>query len=158
MARPTTYSLEVAERICEAFAQSDKGLRKTLEVDPTLPEYGCVMEWRSRHAQFSEMFARAKQQQLENMAEDIVDLSDREDLEPNDKRIRVETRKWLLSKLMSRTYGDKLDVTSDGKALAVPSHQIDARVQSIIMQARERKREGIGLIEGLDEEAQRLLE
>ncbi|MDQ3023905.1 MAG: hypothetical protein M3R04_05925 [bacterium] len=73
------------------------------------------------------------------MAEDIVDLSNDETLDPNDKRIRIDTRKWLLSKLIPRTYGDKLDVTSDGQALAVPSHQVDARIQSIIMQAQLRK-------------------
>ncbi len=65
------------------------------------------------------------------------------------------TRRWYLSKLRHKTFGDKLDVTSGGEALAAPSHQIDARVQSIIMQAQARKR---AVVDGLDDEAQGLLE
>ena len=83
------------------------------------------------------------------MAEDIIDISNDETLDPNDKRIRIDTRKWLLSKLLPKTYGDKLDVTSGGEALAVPSHQVDARIQSIVMQAQQRAL--------LEDEAQRLL-
>lgn len=89
------------------------------------------------------------------MADDIIDISRDESLDPGDKRIQVDTLKWILSKLIPKTYGDKLDVTSDGAALAAPAHQIDARVQSIIMQAQQRKLKGQGT---LTDEAMALLE
>jgi hypothetical protein len=148
----------MAERICLAVAASDKGLRGTLEADPELPAFGTVQQWLSKHSSFKETYADAKRLQIEAMAEDIVDLANDETLDPNDKRIRIDTRKWLLSKLMHKTYGDKLDVTSGGEALAAPAHSIDARVQSIIMQAHARKRSGAGLIEALPDEAKSLLE
>ena len=50
----------------------------------------------------------------------------------------MDTRKWLLSKLKADVYGDRLDLTSKGAPLAAPSHQVDARVQSIVMQAAMR--------------------
>ena len=157
LGRPTLYSEEMGKRICEAIACSDRGLRKTLEMDPELPIYGTVLGWLNKYASFYEAYARAKQQQLESMAEDIVDISNDDALDANDKRIRIDTRKWLLSKLIPKTYGDKIDVTSDGKALAVPTHSIDARVQSIIMQAYQRK-QGVELLGELGEEAKSLLE
>jgi hypothetical protein len=137
--RPTTYSEELGRQICDAIAASQDGLRKTLEANPELPAFGTVQHWVRNNAQFSGMFAQAKRQQIEAMAEDIVDISRDDSLEPNDKRIRVDTLKWLLSKLIPKTYGDKIDVTSGGEALATPSHLIDARVQSIIMQAQQRR-------------------
>lgn len=157
LGRPTTYTPEMAEKICEAVRQSECGLRKTLEKHPELPIYGTVLTWLSKHASFYELYARAKQQQLESMAEDIVDISNDDQLDANDKRIRIDTRKWLLSKLIPKVYGDKIDVTSDGKALAPPSHSIDARVQSIIMQAYHRK-QGLDLLGQLPPEAQSMLE
>jgi hypothetical protein len=32
-------------------------------------------------------------------------------------RLRVDARKWIASKLKPKKYGDKMDVTSDGKAI-----------------------------------------
>lgn len=137
--RPELYSEELGKRICELVAASKYGLRKTLEDHEDLPSMRTVLRWQQNNAHFSQMYAQAKRQQLESMAEDIVDISMDDTLDPNDKRIRIDTRKWLLSKLMHKTYGDKLDVTSDGQALSTPTHLIDARVQSIIMGARARR-------------------
>ena len=156
--RPTSYTPQMAQRICKAVAASTGGLRATLDSDPELPAFGCVQEWLYSHADFASGYAHAKIQQLQAMAEDIVDLSNDESLEPNDKRIRIDTRKWLLSKLIPKTYGDKLDLTSGGEAMAAPSHQIDARIQSIIMQAQKRKAGGTVLIEALSDEARSLLD
>jgi hypothetical protein len=86
------------------------------------------------------IFAQAKEQQLHNMAEDIVDIAHDETIEPNARRLMVDTRKWLLSKLMHKTYGDKLDVTSGGETLNTGNAMlVDQRVQSIIMQAQARR-------------------
>ena len=32
-------------------------------------------------------------------------------------RLQADTIKWIMSKLLPKTYGDKLDLTTDGKAL-----------------------------------------
>lgn len=156
--RPPGYSNELADRICEAVANSQSGLRKTLESDPEFPALASVRDWLKKHAYFSQAFAHAKRQQLEAMAEDIVDHAMDERLDPNERRLIVDTKKWLLSKLLPKTYGDKLDLTSSGEALAVPSHQIDARIQSIIMQAQMRQRGQLADLSRLPQEAQSLLE
>lgn len=154
--RPTGYNTEIARLICEAVKASQTGLRRTLEDDPALPELRTVQRWLEIYPDFAHDYSRAKADHLKAMSEDIIDISDDESIDPADKRIRIETRRWLLSKLIPKTYGDKLDLTSGGEAIATPSHQIDARVQSIIMQAQARKANGVEL--DLPAEALRLLE
>jgi uncharacterized protein (DUF2147 family) len=35
----------------------------------------------------------------------------------NRSKLRVDTRKWYLSKVLPKKFGEKFDVTSDGKAI-----------------------------------------
>lgn len=135
------YSAEVASRICYAVAVSTIGLRRLCVARPDLPPWQTIMGWLCRYSEFQEQYARAKQLQAELMAEEILELADDPNTESGQvqrSKLQVETRKWLMSKLLPRKYGDRIDVTSNGEPLPVPSHQIDARVQSIIMQATER--------------------
>lgn len=63
-------------------------------------------------------YARAKLAGLERMADEILEISDaREDDEAVQRaRLRVDSRKWLLSKLAPRKYGEKLNVSgADGE-------------------------------------------
>jgi hypothetical protein len=56
-------------------------------------------------------------------AEEVLTIADNTTLDPQDRRIRVDTRKWLLSKILPRVYGDKLTVGGDPKA---PIHHVVA--------------------------------
>lgn len=87
---------------------------------------------------FSEQYARARATQAELMFEDILDIADdssadtmvakiggKEQIVENREfttrsRLRVDTRKWYLSKVLPKKFGEKLDLTSDGKALPTP--------------------------------------
>jgi hypothetical protein len=40
-------------------------------------------------------------------------IADDPRLEPNDRRVRLDTRKWLMSKLHPARYGDKVQVAGD---------------------------------------------
>lgn len=157
MGRHSTYTPELGKRICEALSGHKSGLRSLCDDNPDFPEPATIIQWRSRFPDFAEGYAQAREAQLVMMAEDIVDLSDDDTLDPQDKRLRVDTRKWLLSKLVHTVYGDKLDVTSGGEAISTPPHMIDARVQSIIMQARARKH-GTEPLPQLDDNALKLLD
>lgn len=85
-------------------------------------------------------------------ADSVVPIADDDTLKPEDRKVRIDARKWAASKFNPSAYGDKLDVTSKGEALAAPSHMVDARVQSIVMQAAMR------MAGALTDEAQGLLE
>lgn len=54
-------------------------------------------------------------------------------------KVRIDTRKFVMSKLAADTFGDKIDVTSGGEKLqALNSVTIDARVQSIMLLGEQR--------------------
>ncbi len=47
-----------------------------------------------------------------------VDIPNNEVLQRS--KLRVDTRKFLMAKMKPKKYGEKLDVTSDGKVLPTP--------------------------------------
>jgi hypothetical protein len=62
----------------------------------------------------SKMYARAREDRADLMADEILLISDAKDTDVNRDRLRVDTRKWLLSKLQPKKYGDKLDIEHTG--------------------------------------------
>ena len=75
--------------------------------------------WVSQDAQLADNYARAREMGWDKVAEDIIDISDDTLGDPQRDRLRVDARKWLLSKMLPKKYGDKLDVTSDGEKMPV---------------------------------------
>ncbi len=44
---------------------------------------------------------------MDALAEDILEIADEEDADVNRARLRVDTRKWLMSKIAPKRFGDK---------------------------------------------------
>jgi len=120
--------------ICELIANGDKGLHTLHHNDPdNVPEPATIYNWMDENEEFLKLYARARERQAEFLANQIVDISDdkSEDIIITDdgkklfngefaarSRLRVDARKWLASKLAPKKYGDKVDVTSGGEAVA----------------------------------------
>lgn len=73
------------------------------------------------HEEFRQGYARARELQAMRWAEEVLSIADDGTLYPQDRRIRVDTRKWLLSKMLPRIYGGKVNVAGDPKA---PLHHV----------------------------------
>jgi len=131
--RPTTYSQELATAICVELAMG-KSMRTVCSIEG-MPAISSVFKWLREHEEFSEQYARAKEEAVDAMIEDMIDIADDgtndymtitkgnntynvENREvTNRSRLRVDTRKWIVSKLKPKKYGDKLDVTSKDKEI-----------------------------------------
>jgi hypothetical protein len=129
--RPSLYSLELAARICERIS-SGESLRQVCR-DETMPCTATVMKWAREIPEFSEHYAKARDALLEHWAEEITEIADdgsndwMNNADPenpgyklngehiNRSRLRVDTRKWLLSKLAARKYGDRIAAELTGK-------------------------------------------
>ncbi len=59
-------------------------------------------------------YARARERQADFGADEIREIADNQSLDPNSRRVMVDARKWIASKLMPRVYGDRLDVKHTG--------------------------------------------
>ena len=66
----------------------------------------------------------ARTLQVESFGDQIIEIGNREDLDPQDKRVRCDNLKWLMSKLLPKRYGDKLLVAGDAEN---PLHVLHAQ-------------------------------
>lgn len=129
--RPTLYTTEIAREICDAIAESMFSLKTLCERNPHWPRSRTIREWRRTNKEFMRMYADAKEDQSDLMAEEILEIADdvsrdtiiktnRDGDESyecanhewiNRSRLRVDSRKWVASKLKPKTYGDKVDLS-----------------------------------------------
>lgn len=130
--RPTIFSDKLASEICARLACGES-LRSICR-DESMPVLSTVMLWLvdGKHEAFSEQYDKARQIQAETLADELFDIADDasndwmkkqgKDDEPGyvlngehvqRSRLRIDTRKWYLSKVLPR-FADKqqLDHTS----------------------------------------------
>ena len=121
--RPTDYTPELAARICAGIADG-QSLRKICREDD-MPALSTVFLWIGKYPTFSEQYAKARDTQADAMAEDILDIADMPPAltaegkvdagDVADKRLRIDTRKWIASKLKPKKYGEKLEQEIKGE-------------------------------------------
>ncbi len=129
--RPTIYSEELADSICDAISMNMLSLRTICKTNG-FPVPSTIFRWLEEHQSFRDKYTRAKEMQAEVMAEEILEISDDSTGDVvftergpaqntefiNRSRLRVDARKWLASKILPKKYGDKVDVTSGGEKLS----------------------------------------
>jgi hypothetical protein len=126
MARLSEFSPEIGDAICELIADG-QSLRAICAPD-AMPAKSTVFKWLRDNQSFSDQYARAKEAQAENFADELMEIADDAsgdvsgELEmPNGvavqrSKLRIDTRKWVMSKLLAKKYGDKLQHTGgDGE-------------------------------------------
>ena len=160
--RPTLYSKEKTDLICKLIA-SGQPLTKICAME-NMPCMSTVMNWLWQESpyreDFLERYARAREQQAEILADQIISIADddSEDIifaESNDasgmtaipkanrefiqrSNLRVEARKWVAAKLLPKKYGDKKEVKVD----ATITHEGSDELKQIIRDMGEKY--GIG--------------
>jgi hypothetical protein len=132
--RPSSYSPEVADRICARLAAGES-LRAICR-DDDMPAAPTVLGWRETQAGFSERYASARETGCLCLADELLEIADdgRNDwmAAQDDEggpgyrlngehttrtRLRLDTRKWLLSKMLPKQFGDKtLHTGGDGES------------------------------------------
>jgi len=126
--RPEIYNEEVADKICTEISTSTKSLRTICKED-NMPSVQTILKWlRENTNGFLAQYERAKEEQADFMAEEMLEIADDgsndfmtitkgdatyevENKEVTSRsRLRVDTRKWLASKLKAKKYGDKIEL------------------------------------------------
>jgi hypothetical protein len=75
-----------------------------------------VRQWvRDDREGFAARYQAARALQVESWSDQIIEIGNREDLDPQDKRLRCDNLKWLMSKLLPKRYGDRLLVAGDAE-------------------------------------------
>ncbi len=84
--------------------------------DPKMPGATTIYDWidADETGLSAERYARARERQADFGADEIREIADNQELDPNSRRIMVDARKWIAAKLKPRVYGDRLDVKHTG--------------------------------------------
>ncbi len=130
----STFDPQVADSICSRI-ESGESLYQICSGDG-LPDRSTVFRWLSAHEDFRNQYARARLIQAEAMADELVTIADTSTPEYyNVARLRVDTRKWILSKVLPKVYGDAMQLRhadADGNALRVEVTRVSPRKPTIV--------------------------
>jgi len=113
LGRPTEFRRDIANRICDGIADG-KSLR-TVCKSQGMPSRTTVFRWLASQPSFRSQYACAREDQAEALADDVLDTSQDKNLDPNDRRVRVDALKWLAGKLKPKVYGDTTKHELTGK-------------------------------------------
>ena len=118
--RPTIYTEELADKICDVVATHTEGLDALCEMFDWMPGTNVIYGWRHKHLSFSQKYLQAKQSQGELYSEETFKIASNKpvyfDSEGNERvdagavawqKMNVNLRQWHASKLAPKIYGDK---------------------------------------------------
>lgn len=133
MGRPTDYCQEIVLTICDRL--SDGESLRSICLDGAMPDKKSVLKWLALYPDFAVQYARAREAQADAFADELTEIADdgsRDYTEVDDghggkrtvvdhdhiarARLRVDTRKWIASKLKPKKYGERLELAGDATA------------------------------------------
>lgn len=146
--RPSSYTEEVGNLLCERMGCGES-LRTVCE-DPTMPSRPSVVRWRLANPEFRDQYQTARQALLEFWEHQIIDISDGVDINGDDgqsivlrDRLRIDSRKWIMSKLAPKKYGDQTNINVTGKVLHSHIHKTDKQIMADLRTFREERRKRV---------------
>lgn len=147
----TIFTPALFTTICDRIAGGES-LRQVCS-DPEMPSKSTVMRWLRDKPELRDQYAIARDDLLDHWAEDLIEIADDGTLDTmpgTDKhgnevmvanhanvqrdRLRIDARKWLMSRLGPKKYGDHVEVEHSGEVGHV--HRVDITALS----AREKMR------------------
>lgn len=139
MTRPSSFTQEIADLICERIADGES--LRSICAEEEMPDKSTVFRWLEALPDFATKYARAREFQADSMADDIVDIADTPQIgvktKTNEKgevettegdmiehrKLRIAARQWTAEKLRPKKYGSRTNMAlsdPDGNALPVP--------------------------------------
>ena len=137
-----SYSESVRLEICERIAKGESMV--SICASEGMPVTSVVYNWLTVDKEFSDRYARAREQQAEHYLDEIIAISDDVSLdeiidgEGNPRtnheaiqrsRLKVDTRKWAMSKLAPKKYGDKITQEVTGANGEAIQHAVSIKIE-----------------------------
>ncbi len=154
--RPSDFNQKTADLICARLADGES-LRSICR-DDSMPHVSTVLRWVAHpdRKEFRDQYAHAREVGLEQMADEILEIADEtafDTIATKDgfkadnewiqrSKLRVDARKWILSKQLPKKYGDRTTLAGDpDNPLMEPldDTQRAAKLKAILAAAEARK-------------------
>lgn len=138
--RPSSYTTEMGELICQRLVCGKDDRPESLRSicrDDDMPDLKTVMRWIIKEESFRQQYACAREAQQEMNHEEIIEIADNatddiifltqddgdgESGKPVIKhsaiaraKLQIDTRKWVMSKMAAKKYGDKVALNHGGQ-------------------------------------------
>ncbi len=139
--RPEIYSQELADKICSLLAEGIS--LRTVCLYEEMPNKSTVFRWLREKQIFRDQYAQAKEEGSEAQHEDLMDLGDEaielaQNVDPKASgavvqavKLKADNLKWSMSKMKPKKYGDKIDMTTNGKELPTPIYGGNATKENL---------------------------
>ena len=157
---PTKYNNHMASIICIRIAEGES-LREIVKT-AGMPDRTVVYDWLLRHPDFANQYTRAREEQADTLADEIIAIADEspETVEVRDKegnvldikidsgyvsyqKQRIEARKWTAMKLKPKKYGDRVALEGVEGGASIKTEDTNAsRFLEVIKNMEMTKRAG----------------
>ena len=149
--RPTDYTEDLADLICERLAIGES--MRSIARDEDMPAMSTLFQWLRVHPSFTEQYERAKVESADAMSEDCIDIADNIDgqtvmvdgvplvvegemvkvvdsVSVQHAKLKVDTRKWLMSKMKPKKYGERTTTEHTGslKVSDLSESELDSKL------------------------------
>jgi|5_EtaG_2_1085323.scaffolds.fasta_scaffold00139_28 hypothetical protein len=116
---------KITALVCAQIAEG-KSLRSILDHDDKLPSVRTFLDWIGEATELATQYAQAREAGYLLLADELVAIADENYTTAEDgtrerlsneaiarNRLRVDTRKWMLAKMLPKVYGDHTKVTNE---------------------------------------------
>ncbi len=143
------YDEKIGIAICTRIIEGET-IREICK-DPKLPSERTVYRWLACTPSFWQLYARAREAQMDRWCDEIIEIADDTSQDYFDRigadgevervfdpesvqrsKLRIETRKWIMSKLAAKRYGARLDVAVNAtvEIANVSDEELEARIKA----------------------------
>jgi hypothetical protein len=127
------------EWVCDRLidGRSVRAVARELDASAT-----AILKWLDRDPARMQQYQLARQAQADALVDELIDLADEpvpvgpdgrmDSAAVNDKRLRIDTRKWIASKFRPGSYGDRVAVEATANLSELPPKQIIAKMVDLL--------------------------
>lgn len=122
MARPSEYDFELCKTICDEVANGENII--SVLAESTYPSWSTFRRWKNENEELRTLYVNSQQDKgiaLESEIDDIMRSLKGGEMEASIGNVLIQTLKWKMAKFYPKVFGDKVDVTSGGDKISVPT-------------------------------------
>lgn len=109
MGRPTDYTEELADLICDRLSEGESLLN--ILRDPGMPNRTTVYRWMRQFEAFRNNYAEAREAGADKQFDELYETALK--AEPENvsvHKLQIDTMKWCLARKLPKKYGDRIEV------------------------------------------------
>lgn len=121
MARPSEYDFELCKEVCQEVANG-LNIKTVLKSKDEYPDFSTWCRWKRENDELRNLYINAIQDKAESVDEELDTLKVMllsKEIDPSTYNTLAQTLKWKAAKYYPKMFGDKIDHTTDGKAISV---------------------------------------